>query len=172
MSIFVKRRIINSLEPDRRGSVSVEMALVSVLFLFPLLFGVWDALFVLSARYQTTAALLSLYDYAWSNPNQAANISDVNAVLAVLSQTSVVPLTLPSGFAPSATYSCSQSDGSTTPATETTNQTNGTTNESCSSGSLLMNVTYEVMASISLPFPFPGLPDPTIITLSGTVQTQ
>lgn len=168
----VLTRFAAKLRRDRRGVVSVEMALVSTLFLLPLLFLACDGLFVLSARYQTNAALLSLYDYAWSNPSQAANTASIDTILTTASKTSVVPIALPAGFSPTLTYACVQTDGSSTPATATTNQSTGSTTETCNSGTLATSVAYQVTASVSLPFPIPGVASPLILSAAGTVQAH
>ena len=57
----------------QRGSVTIELALVTALFLLPLTVGSVDMLFVLTQRFQMHRALQSLYFYAWANPNNANN---------------------------------------------------------------------------------------------------
>lgn len=156
---------------DTSGSVSVEMALITTLFLIPLLLGSWDGLYALAARYQTNAALSSLYYFAWSNPDQATNITDIQTLLNAVNQTSVAAATIPNNSPPAISYNCLQADGTTTPATRNTTAS-GNTTETCESGTLQTNVNYNLQASVDLPFGIPSFTNPVIITASGTITIQ
>jgi Flp pilus assembly protein TadG len=165
------RRFRKSSIGDASGSVSVEMALITTLFLIPLLLGSWDGLYALAARYQTNAALSSLYYFAWSNPDQATNITDIQTLLNAVNQTSVAVATIPINNAPTISYNCLQSDGTTTSATRSTSAS-GNTTETCESGTLQTNVTYYLQASVDLPFGIPSFNNPMIITAAGTITIQ
>jgi hypothetical protein len=147
------------------------MALICALFLIPLLLGTTDGIFALLARYQANQALLALYDYGWSNPTAANNVSNINRILASLSQSDVTPLAMPAGFTPAYSYACMQSDGTVTPATATTNSSGGTT-ETCSSGVLMTSIDYAVQAAVQLPFPIPEFANPVVIVAQGTIQVS
>lgn len=155
----------------RRGSVSVELALVSSFFLIPLTLGAWDGLFALGARYQVNAALHTLYFYAWSNPTTATSSANLNTLLGAINQTSIASIALSDSAPPLITYNCAQSDGSSEAATAITNS-NGIVTESCSSGTLAMTVSYTLVGTVGLPFSVPWFANPTILTLAGSVRVQ
>lgn len=156
---------------DLSGSVSIEMALITTLFLIPLFLGSWDGLYALAARYQTNAALSSLYYFAWSNPGDATNTTDLETLLGAINQTSVAAAEIPSSSPPNLSYNCLQSNGSTIPATETATAS-GATTETCSSGKLQTSVTYALQASVNLPFGIPSFSNPMKINASGTIVIQ
>ncbi len=61
----------------RRASVSAELALVSVLFLLPLIPAAAQNLTeIISAQAQANTALRALYSFAWANPGYANTVAD------------------------------------------------------------------------------------------------
>ncbi len=151
------------LRRDRRGSVSVELALVSAFFLIPLTLGGWDGLFALAARYQTNAALHTLYYFAWSNPSDATNTADLQTLLGAINQTAIAPISLSTNYPRSPPPECLQPDGSSTATTS-----DGT----CPTGTLETMVTYQITASVDLPFAIPAFSNPITLTTGGTVRIQ
>lgn len=177
----------------RRGSVSVEMALVFAFFLLPLLLGTVDFAYIMSARVQLNSALQAAELFAWANPDNAANAAALAKVVSGGSQ--VAPITLPSP--PTMTYTCLQTDGSQTPATITMNAGysqsdlatssasqdlstqsvpaksisigNGIGTAACSSGFVQSNVTYTLRNTIQLPLYLPGVGTTSTETVTGTV---
>lgn len=156
---------------ERRGTVSVEFALVSVFFLLPLLLVCWDGMFVLIERYQINVDLHDLYYFAWSNPHQATVTASVTDFLTALNRDAAAPVTLPSGFQPSLSYDCLRSDGSTSPATQSA-ANNGTQLEACSTGTLETMATYQLTAIVDLPVPIPGFSGPIILNAGGTIRIE
>lgn len=154
---------MNRLIRDRRGSVSIEFALVSAFFLIPLTLASWDGLFALAARYQTEAALHTLYYFAWSNPGDATDTADLQTLLGAINQTAIAPISLSKHYPQTPPTECLQSDGSSTQA-----QNNGT----CSSGTPETMVTYQLTTSVDLPFGIPAFPNPLTLTTGGTVRIQ
>lgn len=148
---------------DKRGSVSVELALVSAFFLIPLTLGAWDGLFALAARYQTDAALHTLYYFAWSNPNDATNIQDLQTLLGAINRTAIAPIGMAATYPQTPPQECLQPDGSST-----LSASNGT----CPTGTPETMVTYRLTTSVDLPFAVPGFANPTAITAGGTVRIQ
>lgn len=177
----------------RRGSVSVEMALVFSFFLLPLLLGTVDFAYIMSARVQLNSALQAAELFAWANPDNATNADAVTQV--VNGGSRVVPITLPSQ--PTMSYTCLQSDGSQTQATITMNSGysssdlatssasqdlsaqsvpaksisigDGIGTASCSSGFVQSNVTYTLRNTIGLPLYLPGVGTRHTETVTGTV---
>ncbi len=145
---------------SRRGSVSVELALVVSLFLFPLTAGCLDSLFLLIVRYQANQVIQSIYLFAWANPTQSNNSISIGNVINLDNKSALEPFSL--AEAPAATTTCLQSDGSSTPAT------NGT----CSSGTPQTNVTYNVTAIIKMPVPLPVFGNDYRYQITGTITVQ
>lgn len=156
---------------ERRASVSVEFALVSVFFLLPLLLLCWDGMFVFAERYQINTDLHDLYYFAWSNPSEATATASVTNFLTALNSNAIAPVNLPSGFQPSLSYDCLQSDGSTSPATQSA-ANSGTQLESCSTGTLETMATYQLTAIVNLPVPMPGFSGPVILNVGGTIRIE
>ncbi len=156
--------MINRLAGDR-GSVSVELALVSALFLLPLTLGSIDMLYVLTQRFQMHRALQSLYFYAWSNPTNAANNADVSSALATAAQNTIASVTLASQ--PTTSYDCASNQQSSSPSATTTTQ------PTCSTSDPLQTfVTYSITATVNLPVPIPGFASHYPLNLSGTIQVS
>jgi hypothetical protein len=149
----------------RRGSVSVELALVSAFFLLPLTLGSIDMLFVLTQRFQMHRALQSLYFYAWSNPANAGNQTDVQSALTTAAQSTIAGVTLAS--APTTTYDCASNQQSASPSALTTTQ------PTCSTTNPLQTfVTYSITATVKLPVPIPGFATSYPLNLTGTIQVS
>lgn len=153
-------RVIRWTSRSRRGSVSVELALIVTLFLFPLIAGTLDSLFVLVLRYQANQAIQSVYLFAWANPSASTNSSSISSVLNLASASDLAPFSLVS--APTTTTTCLQTDGSST----------ATSNGACSSGTTQTNVTYHIVASAQLPIPLLIFPATYNYNLVGTVTVQ
>ncbi len=96
-------RALRRLRRERHGTASVEMALVSLFILFPLLAGMVDFVFLLSARYEINSALESFDLYAWNNPGAAGNVAALAALLATINQRSPTQITFPDGAADAST---------------------------------------------------------------------
>jgi hypothetical protein len=149
----------------RRGSVSVELALVSAFFLLPLTLGSIDMLYVLTQRFQMHRALQSLYFYAWSNPSNAGNQTDVQSALTTAAQSTIAGVTLAS--APTTTYDCASNQQSASPSALTTTQ------PTCSTTNPLQTfVTYSITATVKLPVPIPGFATSYPLNLTGTIQVS
>ncbi len=147
----------------QRGSVTIELALVTALFLLPLTVGSVDMLFVLTQRFQMHRALQSLYFYAWTNPNNANNQGAVTSALNTAAANTIANVTL--ATAPVTTYDCASNQQSTNPSPPTTSK------PSCSSSNPLQTfVTYSITATVNLPVPIPGFTSAYPLDLSGTIQ--
>ena len=148
----------------QRGSVTIELALVTALFLLPLTVGSVDMLFVLTQRFQMHRALQSLYFYAWANPNNANNHSQVSNALSVAAQNTISNVSL-SSLAPS--YDCASNQQSSNPSPPSSNQ------PSCSSSNPLQTFeTYSIQATVNLPVPIPGFASAYPLHLTGTIQVS
>ena len=151
-----------------KASASVEFAIVAGFVLLPLLLGGADFISVITAQAQLNTALQSLYFYAYTNPSTANNATDAGYIISLMNTASVftirLPATMSSGSAnASLSYGCF-----TPPSTTITYQTTA-----CSTGQTQQTlVTYQVTASVHLPFPFPSLSNPTNLSATGTVQVQ
>ena len=144
----------------RRGSVSIELALVVSLFLFPLTAGCLDSLYLLVVRYQANQVIQSIYLFAWANPTQSNNSISISNVINLDNKSALEPFSL--AEAPATTTTCLQSDGSSTPAT------NGT----CASGTPQTNVSYNVIATIKMPVPLPVFGNNYPYQITGTITIQ
>ncbi len=153
---------------DRKGSVSIELALVLIFFFVPLTVGSIDMLFVLTQRYQMYQALQSLYFYAWANPSNASNVQAISAILAQASRNSVAPIV--QAGAPVTYYGCShvqQRPGAPPPSAGA--------KPGCAlkgQGVDQTYVTYGLTSTVILPVPIPGFGGQYTLNLSGMVQTQ
>ena len=149
----------------QRGSVTIELALVTALFLLPLTVGSVDMLFVLTQRFQMHRALQSLYFYAWANPNNANNQGQVSNALSVAAQNTIADVTL--ATAPVTTYDCASNQQSSNPSPPSSNQ------PSCSSSDPLQTFeTYSIQATVNLPVPIPGFASAYPLHLTGTIQVS
>lgn len=154
------KRMARGTARSRRGSVSVELALIVSLFLFPLIAATLDSLFVLVLRYQANQAIQSVYLFAWANPSASTNSSSISNVLSLASSSDLAAFSLVS--APTTTTTCLQTDGSST----------ASSNGACSSGTTQTNVTYQIAATAQLPIPLLVFPAKYNYTLVGTVTVQ
>lgn len=177
VNFFGKKRFFK----DRRGSASVELALVTLFFFLPLVSGTADFMFIMAGRSQMAAAMRAVHIFAWTNPNESTNANDINHLLALRSGHDVDPVTL--GEPPTLSFTCLQSDGTETSATVTFNSGysqsdlstpaavsglnskpvpsntetigSGIGTVSCSSGYVQAKVTYVLNNNINLPVPMP-----------------
>jgi hypothetical protein len=154
-----------------RASLTVEMALTTTLALLPLFAGGADFVTLIAAKSQMNAALNSFYAFAWNNPAQATNTTQLAAILAQINNRSLPPITFPDGksdntttYQPHLSYLCSQppSTGQTVQSTP------------CPSQDLQQTlVTYNLAANIALPVPLPlGLTSPYALATSGQIEIQ
>ncbi len=167
MQDFSQRRMNRPIfAAETRGSISVELALVSFFILFPLLAGGWDFLNALSSQSELNAALQSLYYYAWNDPADAQNTTALANFLAINNKSAVATISLPStpGYKPTLSYMCSSTTGTPTPSTQGAN---------CGTGNVLQTyVTYQLVATVNLPVPIPGIANPLQLGATGMVQIQ
>lgn len=171
----------------RRASVSVEFALVSLFFLFPLVAGGIDMMLVLSARSKLNSALHSLYMFAWSDPQAATDNAQLQRFIQSIDPalpTSSISLTK----APAVVNICLHSNGDIdSGATFTTGSIGaaiGPTGSSSNNNSCVINgnvapgdvavvlATYNLQSVIQLPVPVPFLANPITLTANGTVQIE
>ena len=158
---------------DRRGSVSLELALVSVLFLVPLLIFTTDGFFVFAAKTQTESALHSLFFYGWSNPGDATNLTALQEILTEINKHSTITIGFPANFQPQTSYACLDTSSGATQTAQVTTSSNGTTTVTCPSGTDKETlVDYKLTATVPLTLPFPGVPNPMTIDVGGTVRVQ
>lgn len=161
-----------SLRRDRRGSVSLELALIATLFLIPLTIATWDGVFLLTARIHLNASFGTLARFAWTDPADAVNLNDLNQLLTALDTGSTTTIAFPFGVTPLLSYACQQSDGSMTPASEQTSASTGATTEICTTGTLATNVTYNLTTTVDLPFPLPFLPSPMTLSVDNQIRVE
>jgi Flp pilus assembly protein TadG len=138
----------------------VEFGIILSLVIVPLILGMIDGTYLLLARYQMNNALRSVYAFAWANPSNATNQTDVNAILTQANSAVLASVTL--AQTPSLTYSCLQADGSTTAAS----------NGKCSSGTLQTIANYSLQSTVPLPFSFGVIATPYTERLSGSARVQ
>lgn len=128
------------LRNDIRGSISLEFALVTTFILIPLILVGFDALFLLIGYEQLGQVTHSVVMYAWSFPSDANNQQDINEVIAANIQNAIGSIHLVT--APSESFDCLQSDGSSTAAAS-----DGT----CTTGQPETLVSYQIVLTLQLP---------------------
>jgi Flp pilus assembly protein TadG len=172
----------------RRASVSVEFALVSLFFLFPLIAGGIDMTLVLSARSKLNSALHSLYIFAWSDPQSAADnvqlqqfIQSIDPVLPtstinLINRPGIQNICFDSSGAidPSALFTANPAGpGVTGPGGSGASNSTCTLNGNVVTGDIPVSiVTYNLQSVIQLPIPVPFLANPLTLTASGTIQIE
>jgi Flp pilus assembly protein TadG len=155
----------------RRGSVSVEFALVSVFFLGPLFGGGADFVVIMAAQAQLRTAVQALDYFAWTNPGEANNLKDAKLIIGLINQHSDYQITLP------ATLSAGGANGAlsfscfTPPATANTTPTSPSPATCPSTQTQLTLVTYQVTTNVFLPAPLPGI-FPSQLSVTSTVQIR
>jgi Flp pilus assembly protein TadG len=160
----------------RKASVSVEFALISVLFLLPLAAGALDFICIINAQAQLNTALQALLYYSWSNTSAAlSNTSTTTesaeiALINAINGASTFSITLVSGTVAGSysnlAYECVST--STAPYTITPSAS-----ASCSSSTLETYVQFKVTTKVNLPFPLPlNLANPLTLSASGSAQVQ
>ena len=160
----------------RRANVSVEFALIAVLFLLPLTAGGADLVCIINARAQLNTALHSMLFYAWSNPtaaqsNTAASTTTAEAAIiaAINAAPSTFHLTLNPGTA-AGSYSNLAYDCVTagTPYSITPTAT-----PNCTTGTLQIFAQFTVSTNVGLPFPIPlKLANPYPLAATGSAQIK
>jgi hypothetical protein len=162
---------LQTLRRQTRASLTVEMALTATLALLPLFAGGADFVTLVSAKSQMNAALNSFYAFAWNNPAQATNTTQLAAILAQINSHSLPQVTFPDGkvdstttYQPHLSYLCSQPPS----ASQTIQST------PCPAQDLQQTlVTYNLAATIPLPVPLPlGLTSPYPLSTSGQIEVQ
>jgi hypothetical protein len=149
-----------------RASVSVELALVSMLFLLPLLAGSADMIDIISAQAQLNTASQALYSYAWANPTTASDQANLKAVLQLLNNESFHQLNLASS---SVVFDCIDNNA-TTPTFASVNSTAG---QCQSNQTQQIVVSYQVNSTVNLPVPIPFIAGPSLtLTSNGSAQVQ
>lgn len=176
------------------GSVSVELALVSIGFLVPLFIGSADFIYVMTCRAQLAAAMQNVEIFAWSHPSDASNQSAINKTLAAGANNDLEKI---SQVAPATmSYTCLQSDGTTSPASITYNSgynasslstasaSSGLANDpvpstsekigtvgtaSCSSGFVQANASYHLATTVNLPVNLPGVGSSLTLDVNGKI---
>jgi Flp pilus assembly protein TadG len=164
------------LRNGRRANVSVEFALISVLFLLPLVTGAADLICVVNARAQLNTALQAMMFYAWSNPTAAQNntastttAAEATIIDAINSAPSNFHVTLNLGAVPGSysnlTYYC------VTPGTPYSITPSGSA--TCASGTLQVFAQFTVSTNVNLPFPIPlKLVNPFPVSSTGSAQIK
>ncbi len=153
------------------GSVTVEFAIISLFILGPLLAASADFIVIIAAKAQLNTALQALYYFAETNTALATNSSEANTIITTINNGSIyalsMPATLTSGAAnPSVSYSC-YTTGAAAPTFSTPS-----TSACASTLSALTLANYKITASVTLPFPVPGLASPMSLAVEGAVPTK
>lgn len=146
--------------PDRRASMSVEMALVTTFFLVPLLLLGLDFMFLVLGRQQLAEASHAVMMLAWSSPASALDQTALDATLATTSQGGVGTITLTAS--PEESFACLQSDGSDV----------GSSGNGCTSGIAETFVSYRLAVTIALPIGLGLVPNPYVISADPTVRIR
>jgi Flp pilus assembly protein TadG len=156
---MLSRRRLRTL--GNRGSVAVEFALISSLFLLPLLLGSSDIVEIISGQAQVNTALQSLYLFAYTNPTNAADTGSLNAIKTAINSASIHQI----GFGANngtLTYDCINSAGVQTASTSTATCPTGQTKQEFAAYTVTSNVTLSV----------PLFTNPFPLSASGTVEVQ
>ena len=166
----------------RRASVSVEFALVSLFFLFPLIAGGIDMTLVLSARSKLNSALHSLYIFAWSDPQSAADNAQLEQFIQRIDPAlpaSTINLTNTPGIQNICFDSTGAIDSSALFTSNPGPGGSGASGNTCTlNGNVVTGdipvsiVTYNLQSVIQLPIPVPFLANPLTLTASGTIQIE
>lgn len=146
---------------DISGSMSLEFALVTTLFLVPLILFGFDTLFIMMGYEQIGQVTHSVIMYAWSFPSDATNQQDINQVIAASIQNPIGSVALAN--APYETFGCLQSDGSTTSAAS-----DGT----CTTGQSETRVSYEIVSIVQLPINLGLIQNPYQMTSNVIVRIK
>lgn len=152
---------IGKIQNDVRGSISIEFALVTALFLIPLVLLGFDALFLMMGYEQIGQVTHSVIMYAWSFPSDANYQKNINEVISANSQDSIGTFTLEN--APSESFDCLQSNGSKTTAAS---------DGACTNGQSETLVSYKIVLALQLPFTIGLVPNPYQITSNVTVRIE
>jgi Flp pilus assembly protein TadG len=154
---------LHRLRGERRGSVSIEAALVTTVFLVPLLLGSVDFATVLATYFRVHRAQEAAVFYAWGNGGIASTATIQQAATTAFGTTSPSPTVTSSTL-----YYCV-----TTSQYYQSGMASYTSTPTCSSGQQVASyLTVSVSATTSLPVPFPVLPSSFTLTSTGSVRTQ
>jgi Flp pilus assembly protein TadG len=154
--------ILHRLKRTARGNVAVEFALITALFVLPLLLGASDFVSIIAAQAQLNTALQALYYYAATNQS-VGTTTNTSAILSAINSNSDFQLTLSSQ---TTSYMCYS-----TAATAPTFTANA--NANCGSGNTAMTfANYTLTTNVSLPIKLPGIANPLPLSASGSVQVN
>lgn len=146
-----------------RANASVEFALITSLFVVPLLLGASDFVSIIAAQAQLNTALEALYYYGVTNPGGA--ISNTSSIITAINANSDFQMSVASQ---SLSYVCytTQTSASTAPSFGTSSSSNN-----CSSGQTTMTyANYKLTTNVTLPVKLPGLSNPLPLSASGSIQ--
>jgi len=166
-------RVSRQLRRGDRANVTVEFALIAVLFLLPLVAASADFICVIAAQAQLNTALQALLYFALTNTSLATSSTEAGTIVTAINTGAVFKITMPGTLSsgatnPSYTYVCY-----TTGATGTVSFSAPSTSNSCSGTQTTQYfANYKVVTTVALPFAFPGLASPLTLAASGAVQTQ
>jgi Flp pilus assembly protein TadG len=155
-----------------KGNVSVEFALITALFVLPLLLGASDFVSIIAAQAQLNTALQALYYYGVSNPNFATTTGTgayATQIINLINTNSNYQITLAT---PSMTYACfSTTTTAGTVSTPSAPNASNTANGCSASGQTTLSyANYSISTKVSLPVPLPGFSNPMPMSASGYVQ--
>ncbi len=119
----------------------------------------FDTLFLMMGYEQIGQITHSVMMYAWSYPSDANIEQDINQVIAANIKNSIGTVTL--GSAPSESFDCLQTDGSTMPAAS---------DGSCTTGQPETLVSYQIILTIQLPVTFGLVKNPYLMTSYFTIR--
>lgn len=154
-----------------KGSVAVEFALVSSLFLLPLFIGASAFVIIIGAKAQLNTTLQSLYYFAWTNPSSANDQTQLSELVGAINSGSIFSINFPATMA-NGTTNGSFSYVCVTPGA-TPSFTAATGPGLCSKTQVQQTfVTYEVNTTVSLPVKIPSLSNPLTLTVKGQIETQ
>lgn len=156
---------------NRRGSVSVEFALVSVFILGPLFGGGADFVLIMAAQAQLRTAVQALDYFAWTNPD---NLTDAGFIISLINQQSDYKITLPANLSTGGANGALSFNCLDQPASASTQQLSVLSSTMCPPDKTQRTlVTYQVTTSVFLPVPLPGLlRSPETLSATSTVQIQ
>lgn len=157
----------------RRGSISVELALLALFVLLPLLAAVWDFGLALKTQAQLDNALAAAIQFAWSSPSNAVNARSIS-LAAQAAYGSGPSLTVAN---PVISYGCVQPGVAGSLAYAVTPEVNSSVTcpaatSSAPAQTLATFITVSLSASVAFPVPLPVLGDSISLSVTGTARTQ
>jgi hypothetical protein len=145
------------------------MALVSLFIFFPLLAGCADFFLLEIAQTKLSTTMDAIYSYAYNNPANATNVTDLATILTSENQHTTALITFPDGkttgtsYAPTVSYLCTLTANPAIQSQSTTPCSSNYTQETI--------VKYQIATKLTLPVPFPfGLTSPFTLSESGQAE--